>query len=521
MPYNPQATDIRGQIFAQAGQQLGGELGAGIRQYAQNKQMAAQAVGNFEGALKANPQMLQFLESDNAPDAVKSAYNSLKTGGAVNFQKAAILSQFADTYGRTQTQGLSNQAATLANTAATQANSQAAYENARRQKYDSWIDAMSSGAAAGTGGAAAAAGPSPAPAAPVAPSAPDGSAPAPVPQAPAPIQPSAPPPGSIMGPNIPAQPGSAIPIQNFVRSYVQAMHMPPPPAVLEKFMATQMDQEQPIGVIPGASSTDANGTVNSQTYNWVYRKGSGGTRVAPEPVTVPTGGKPPGQILDPQTFQPVTASTLAKAPDQSKPVIMTPERQKAINDTATHLNLLQNNEDKLAKMDMAVAAYNKANPNGLRTNMVMGTPHGLMLRQALFGDVTGPLVNQGVASNLNAIMENMRGDNKSLGMRLTGTEWDQLKEAFPKTTDAPSVMVSGMESVKRANAFAKTYAQEYLKNLKTKAPGDASEAANESTRKIYPSLSSGPPLVKNQEDYDVLPSGTSFRTPSGTIRTKP
>jgi hypothetical protein len=94
MPFNPGNQNNSGEIWMQAGQ----NIAATIKQYQQNKLVANQAIGTFEGIANSNQDMLQFLESDNAPDAVKSAYASLKKGGAVPMEKAALLSEFASTY---------------------------------------------------------------------------------------------------------------------------------------------------------------------------------------------------------------------------------------------------------------------------------------------------------------------------------------------------------------------------------------------------------------------------------------
>lgn len=509
MPYNPGITDQRGAIWQQALGNIGTSVSQGIQQYQANKQLAGQSIAQFEATAKNYPDILQFLENDQskAPDAVKSAYQALKTGGTVPLQKATLLAQFAASYGQQKQASQESQARDLQLQTAQ-------LQFAAQKRQQDYLNSILQGGPAGPGGSPA----SPAPlAAPLPPSsmAPNGvpSVPGGTPMAPAQT------PGVAQSGPPNAAPAA---LAQFVQGYARAVGAFPPPEAIEKFMTAQMGRETPIGVVSGAVGVDKDGRPNSQSYNWVYRKGDGSTRVDTSPMSLPYGSKPPGQQLDPDTFTPITSATAPTAQPKD-PVIMTPERQKALEDSTTHLNLLQANEDKITKMEQAVAAYIKQNPQGMRTNPAMGTHAGLALRQMVFGDTTGQLVNQGVANNLNAIMENMRGESKSLGMRLTGTEWDQLKQAFPKTTDAPDVMLSGMENVKRANAFSKEYAQAYVKNLRTMSPGDAAAAANDAVRKAFPSPVQGMPQVKNKEDYDALPSGlhTPFKTPGGQIRYKP
>jgi hypothetical protein len=97
MPYNPgQAYDT--QSLGQGIQQGGNNIATGIREMQANKRMASDAIGRFEGALAANPEILQFLDSGQAPTAAASAYKALVSGGNLPANKAALLAQFADTF---------------------------------------------------------------------------------------------------------------------------------------------------------------------------------------------------------------------------------------------------------------------------------------------------------------------------------------------------------------------------------------------------------------------------------------
>lgn len=102
MPYNPGVNDISGSLRAQGtlalGQGIAEGFTAGSKAYNQNKMLTGQSTAKFEGAVNANPEITQFLESDKAPEAAGKAYARLHKQGAVGLQDAAVLAQFADSY---------------------------------------------------------------------------------------------------------------------------------------------------------------------------------------------------------------------------------------------------------------------------------------------------------------------------------------------------------------------------------------------------------------------------------------
>lgn len=104
MPYAPGTQNISGQLLAQGIRDAGQNIGDGIRQYQQNKVMAGQAIGKFEGAARANPEILQFLQDPASPPDVSKAYKKLQKEGSVGVRDAAILAQFADTYNQEKNQ---------------------------------------------------------------------------------------------------------------------------------------------------------------------------------------------------------------------------------------------------------------------------------------------------------------------------------------------------------------------------------------------------------------------------------
>jgi hypothetical protein len=113
MAYNPQTQDMRPQILMQGANDFSQAMGnatQGIanafREYEQNKHMAAQATGKFEGAIKANPELLKFLDPDNpspnAPTEAVRAFSKLRRDGTLALKDAALLSTFADSYASTK-----------------------------------------------------------------------------------------------------------------------------------------------------------------------------------------------------------------------------------------------------------------------------------------------------------------------------------------------------------------------------------------------------------------------------------
>lgn len=116
MPYDPKITDQRGALRAQgivaAGNNYGGALanmGQQFQQFQQNRLLANQAVGQIEGALKANPELFDILtkseENPNGPQPpsqAAQAFLKLQKNGALPMQDAALLSQYVQTYAGTK-----------------------------------------------------------------------------------------------------------------------------------------------------------------------------------------------------------------------------------------------------------------------------------------------------------------------------------------------------------------------------------------------------------------------------------
>jgi len=312
---------------------------------------------------------------------------------------------------------------------------------------------------------------------------------------PAPVTPQTPP-----VPSAPVQQNAGLSQdgQNFIAkqyaAYVQGVHAAPQPDTINKWVSTYLGQEKPIGRTNLGPKLDDKANVIGTNWGQVTRRNDGTVMVKPSDMVLPVGQLPPNSpVLDGQgnpiqpgaVGAPIASPGIVSGTAAPTPIPMTPARQQAIKDAQDHLNLLTQNEAKINNLGQQVAAYIKANPNGAQTNAWMGTPFGLNIRRAIYGDVSGQNLDQGVANNLNAIMDNMREGSKtgSLGMRLTGSEWAQLKQAFPNPTQAPETQIQGWKNIASTNSYAKNYAMNYLKNIQTMQPGDAALAANAATPK--------------------------------------
>lgn len=96
-----QGAQMQAQGAAAIGQglaNLGQQVGQGVQQYFQNKQIAATAIADFEGAAQTNPKLLAVLTSEGAPQEASKAFKKLQKEGSVGVKDAAVLSAFAKSY---------------------------------------------------------------------------------------------------------------------------------------------------------------------------------------------------------------------------------------------------------------------------------------------------------------------------------------------------------------------------------------------------------------------------------------
>lgn len=109
MPYNPTQRDISGQLRGQGIADLGQGIAEGFRSYQQNKMMSAQAVATFEATAQANPDIIKFLSTPDAPTEAAKAFQKLQKDGSLSVRDASLLAQFSNTYS-SQKQAQSQQA---------------------------------------------------------------------------------------------------------------------------------------------------------------------------------------------------------------------------------------------------------------------------------------------------------------------------------------------------------------------------------------------------------------------------
>lgn len=102
MPYAPGVQDISGQLRSQGTVAKYGGIASGVsegvQEYQKNKFLAGQAIAKFEAMAGQDPDMIKYLESEQAPSAVGSAINKLHRDGTVGMKDAAVLAQFAESY---------------------------------------------------------------------------------------------------------------------------------------------------------------------------------------------------------------------------------------------------------------------------------------------------------------------------------------------------------------------------------------------------------------------------------------
>lgn len=80
-----------GQGIARGISQAGGAIAQGIKEYQINKRISAENTAEFEGAAAANPEVLQWLQSSNAPQEVSKVFQKLGKTGALGVKDAVML----------------------------------------------------------------------------------------------------------------------------------------------------------------------------------------------------------------------------------------------------------------------------------------------------------------------------------------------------------------------------------------------------------------------------------------------
>lgn len=420
MPYSPQATDIRGQLYAQTGQNVADTIKQGAQQYQQNKIMANQAIGQFEAAAKANPDILQFLEKEDGsvPDSVKAAYNSLKTGGTVPVQKAALLAQFGNTYA---TQKAATQDQQMRQLQIQQMQRQAAMMN-------SFMSQQGQGAGLqpqGQGG-----------------------------------QQAAPPAGvsnflPVGGP----KPDLRSTFVNLAQSTGQ---MPDPKEATSQWRA-DVDgwnkRSQPVGYVMGGVTTDKDGN-KVQDYYRVNRQNDGTVLQEKEPITNYAGNPPPGRLLNPDTFEPlppqVQAQQAAAASGGAPATPPTKEQQAAVLEASNDLQTMQ---QKLVQLNKLQDLNDQMNKNRWsRTAPITGGSIGNAI-EAVAGDDSGMKFDaaaSGLYADLMSGVKNIRNQNEFKAVAGNIPKSDQ-------TADTRGQLLGDMRS-KLINTIGRT--QRALQNLR-------------------------------------------------------
>lgn len=114
--YAPGVANISGQLLGQGISSLGDSIASGIKQYQANKTMANQAIGDFEGLVRAQEQakaanptlypgdtLLEFLTKSadgDAPSEGAKAFKKLHDQGTLGYKDAALLAQLGRSYSK-------------------------------------------------------------------------------------------------------------------------------------------------------------------------------------------------------------------------------------------------------------------------------------------------------------------------------------------------------------------------------------------------------------------------------------
>lgn len=475
--------------------QAGQALGQGIQQYRQNKLMAAAGTAKFEAAAKQNPDLIQYLTSDQgkqvSPD-VSAAFGRLQKGGSANIKDATLLSAFADMYsGQKQQQA---QQAYLASEAA-QNNAQARQINTRM----GWLQNLMGGQGApGQGGQPP---PQPAPGGqPV----PGGQA---TPNIPAYLQPNqqpaqapsaatmqslAPPPQQpTPGQGIPptqGQPGVIIqPPKPLTVTDPQFQSMYP--QILRNTLgdtdkATSIMQQQVDAANKQRQAQyDAQAKAVTPTGNlyfngFEYKDGlpvndlyvpenmvgkgtaSQSVNAGTSTISIPHGGKPPGQVVfrGNENPDPTAQATMYNTND--------PQWQSEVRDAYNQAGASAQALGSASLLQQAVDAYTTKNSS--RMNALMALPGAQEIRQILTGSNPANGLAIAMASNTNSILNQIRGPNGSVGGRILMPEYENTAKLLGEAhMDNPSLRVAAQNLnaiADRRNSLDRAYA-EYRKTM--------------------------------------------------------
>lgn len=354
----------------------GNSLAQGLQQYRQNKLMTNQAIGQFEAAAQANPDILQFLEKEDGsvPDAVKSAYDSLKSGGSLPIQKAALLSSFASTYGTQKAQAQEMQVRQQ------QMQLQAMQIKQAQRQYDLLGNLLN---------------------------APNGS-------------------GSAGGSPPPAGASQFMPVggqkpdlrSTFINLAQSTGQLPDPKEATAQWRA-DVDgwnkRSQPIGYVPGGVETDKDGN-KVQQYFRILKQNDGTTIQEKEPVKTYAGQPPPGQVLNPDTFTPLppqAAAAVVGATPGAQPLPPSKDQQEALMDAVNDANTLQVSLQQVGKLQSLNDQLNKNRWSRLAP--ITGTETGNKAESVIFGDTTGTNFDSAASNLVAGIMggvKNIRNINE-------------------------------------------------------------------------------------------------------------
>ncbi len=457
LSYNPTVNNFAGQAALSGLQSAGADIAGGMKQMQQNALMGQQATAKFLGAAQANPDILQFLSSDNAPQELASAFSSLQKGGSLPVQKAALLAQFAETY----TQGKAQQ----------QDQQLRAQQIAMGKQKLAGMQQLFGGDGAGGQGVS-----------------PQGQAPAQTPQQPqGGAQLSVPPndnaPRAIMQPPAPV----TISSPQIKAMYPQALRM----TFGDPDKATTLLQQQADAINANAKANyDRMVATEKSTGNLYFKRidykngmpqatiyvpevavGPGtaneSLKEGPNEISVPLGQQPPGKIVLRGGGDSSAPATPYNTNDQ--------DWQKDVKDAyqqqASSAGLLADAK----QLKDAATAYATGGSNKL--NVLLGDPTYAKIKQMFTG--ANPLndLQIAMAANTNAVLAQIRMGNGSTGGRIMQTEYENAAKVLGSGTMTNQSLLAAANNIYNLSARQNDIDKAYATYRSQMPSGDAEKLA--------------------------------------------
>jgi hypothetical protein len=214
---------------------------------------------------------------------------------------------------------------------------------------------------------------------------------------------------------------------------------------------------------------------------------------------------------------------------QSAAPVISKDAAKAIEDANSEIEALQGRKIELANISNAADAFIKG---GIGAGRIAGPIRSFL------GDAKAQEFVGSVQNALSTALQPLRGTG-----RVSNTEFNQALSALPKITDQPETIRNKLQYLDLVTDWGLARQQAYLDGL---GKGQNRYQAMTAAKKEVPipevpnfyegqtvagvavpaaqaptPVASARPTVSTQQQFDALPSGAEFVTPSGAVRRKP